>query len=83
MLCQEAKGFLSSNLFQALQHHLSAQLEVEYPKPVGTKWQEQYRYARAYEQASSDMIKFLVGLKEQLKSITEKENEVETSIEDA
>lgn len=29
------------------------------------------------------MIKFLVGLKEQLKSITEKENEVETSIEDA
>lgn len=82
-LGQEAKEFLQGNLFQALQGHLSQQLEQEYPKPVGELWQDQYRYAKAYEQVSADIINYLVGLKNQNTSLLEKEKEDEPNFDEA
>ena len=83
VLGQEAKGFLEGNLYQAMSHHLSDKLGEEYPKPVGEEWQDKYRYARAYEAASSDMVNFLIGLKNQYLTLLEKEKHKEESIEDA
>jgi hypothetical protein len=82
-LGQEAKGFLESNLFQVLQQHLSDQLSKEYPRPMGDQWQDQYRYARAYEQVAADLVNFLIGLKNQLTVINEKQKTPETSIDEA
>ena len=62
---------------------LSNQLDKEYPKPVGTKWQDEYRYAKAFETACVTIVNFWKSKKDQLKMYQEKENETETSIEDA
>lgn len=82
-LGQEAKGFLEGHLFQGLQHHLSQQLDQEYPKPVGEEWQDKYRYAKAYEQVAADLVNYFISLKSQYISLLEKEKEKETSIDEA
>ena len=79
---QEAKSFLGSKLYLALSQHLSEELGKEYPKPNKRGWEEQYRYARAYEHAAADVVKYLVSLKDQLEYLNEKERD-QTSIEDA
>ena len=80
---QAAKGFLDSNLFQALQHHLSGQLDKEFPKPNHKGWEAEYQYAKAYEVAASDIVRFFVSLKSQFDQLVEKEKQKETSIEEA
>jgi hypothetical protein len=82
-LGQEAKGFLESSLFQTLSKHLSNKLEEEYPKPNKKGWEEQYRYARAYEAAAADIVEYIVGLKNQHTHLLEQEKLPETSIDEA
>lgn len=79
----EAKGFLEGNLFQALQHHLSTKLDQEYPKPVGPEWQDQYRWAKAYESVAADVVEFFIGLKNQGTILAEKEKEEEPNFDEA
>jgi predicted glycosyl hydrolase (DUF1957 family) len=50
---------------------------------VGPEWEDQYRWAKAYESVAADVVNFVVGLKNQLSTLIEKEKEKETSIEDA
>jgi hypothetical protein len=50
---------------------------------VALGWEDQYRYAKAYETVASDIVNFIIGLKNQLTPLIEKEKEHETSIEDA
>jgi hypothetical protein len=82
-LGQEAKSFLGSSLFKALQQQLSSKLEQEYPKPNRRGWEEKYRYAKAYERAAADIVEYLVSLRSNYEMLVKKENEKEKSIEEA
>lgn len=81
-LGQEAKSFLSSKLYQALSQHLSSKLEEEYPKPNKKGWEEQYRYAKAYETAAAEIVKYIHSLTSAHESMIEKEND-ETNFNEA
>ena len=82
-LGQMAKEFLEGKLFKHLQQHLSNQLDKEYPKPDKPGWEDQYRYAKAYEAAAAEIVNFLISLKSSLAMLNEKEKSATTSIEDA
>ena len=79
---QEAKSFLGSSLYKALQHHLSSKLEQEYPKPDTDGWEEKYRYAHAYEQVAAEIVQFVSGLSSQHDMLVEKEKD-ETDLDKA
>ena len=83
-LGQEAKSFRESKLFRKIQATLMLELDKEYPSPQVKGWEEQYRYAKALEQASSVFINFLTRTEKEAENIEQREKDGEQSItEDA
>ena len=75
IVCQEAKDFLTSKLYQAISLHLSSQLDQEFPKPNKRGWEERYRYAKAYEKAATDIMGFVGSLSNRLEALNDKEQD--------
>ena len=79
----EAKGFLESKLFKATQGFLSHKLEEEYPTPNKRGWEDKYRYARAMEQVSVELLNHWLNLKSEHERLTKLEaNDGEPNVED-
>lgn len=58
-------------------------MDQEYPQPDQPGWENKYRYAKGLEQASTDLIRFFEGLDSQYIALSQKEKDVEESIDDA
>ena len=80
-LSQEAKNFRQTKLFKALQSHLMSNLDKKYPEPsvLRPRWVEQYRYAKAYEKASEDIIDFFQSLESAHEVLTQRIKQIEES----
>lgn len=50
---------------------------------MGPEWQDQYRWAKAYESVAADVVEFFIGLKNQGTILAEKEKEEEPNFDEA
>jgi hypothetical protein len=50
-------------------------LEEEYPKPNNKGWEEQYRYAKAFEDAAASIVQNLVAMRANYIELTKREKD--------
>jgi hypothetical protein len=79
----EAQEFLKSKLGQATQAELLRQLREAYPTPNKRGWEDKYRYAKAYEKASEDIVNFWIGLRSQFEMLCKQEKDGVKDINEA
>lgn len=59
------------------------ELDKEYPDPKQPGWEDQYKYAKALEQASSVFINFLLRLENEGNELSERIKKGPDSIEES